>query len=309
MTAKCKVFRIIFGEMDNIKVNLAEKKWQWITLIFLALIWGSSFILMKRGLESFSFQEVAAYRIFVSSLVLLPFALRNLKGLKGYFLPLIAVGIFGNCLPAFLFAKAQTFLPSAITGMLNALVPLFTLIIGVVFFKSRIRLLQFLGITIGLAGVIGLLMNNGIENFEENLGYGKYVVGATICYALSVNVIKKYLHELNSVVITAIAFVFVSPPVAIYLFSTEFVSKLNNEVAFINLGYISLLGIFGTALAVIIFNKLIKHTSAIFAASVTYMIPIVAMTWGLMDGENLGWTHLIWITTILSGVYLVNRNN
>ena len=290
-------------------IDLNKKSIQWITLLFLAFIWGSSFILMKRGLDVYSHNEVAALRISLAFLVMLPFTFKYLKNINKASLKYIfIVGLFGNFIPAFLFTKAQTEISSALTGMLNSLTPVFALLIALFVFKAKIQKLQSLGVFIGLVGAIGLITANGIEIANSNIIYTFYIVAATICYAISVNFIKNYLKEINSIAITAIAFLMIGPWAIAYLLTTDFISiTFSNPLAIKSLGYISLLSVFGTALAVILFNMLIKKTTTIFATSVTYLIPIVAILWGLFDNESINVLHLLSIGIIFLGVYFINK--
>ena len=282
----------------------------WIILIALALTWGSSFILMKRGMDVYSSEEVAALRIFIAFLFLSPLIFKYvkkplLKHWKGF----LGMGVLGNLIPAFLFTKAETGISSSLTGMLNSLTPLFTLLLGVLLFKSKTKWINVVGILIGFVGAIGLLLVGKSEDMTNNLFFGFYVVLATVCYALSVNIIKKDLNEVNSIAATVWAMMFIGPFAGIYLFGfTDFTTKLSsNPMAYASLGYIVILAVFGTALSVIIFNVLIRNTNALFASSVTYLIPIVALMWGILDGEYVQLLHFVWITIILLGVYLVNK--
>lgn len=286
------------------------KALNWIILIALALTWGSSFILMKRGMDVYSSDEVAALRIFIAFLFLSPLCFRHvkkplLKHWKGF----LGMGMLGNFIPAFLFTKAETGISSSLTGMLNSLTPLFTLLLGVMLFRTKTRLVNAIGIMIGFAGAIGLLTVGKSEDMDNNLLFGLYVVLATICYALSVNIIKKDLGEVNSVTATVWALMFIGPLAGIYLFGfTDFINKFSvHPQAMSSLGYVCILAVFGTALSVIIFNVLIRNTNALFASSVTYLIPVVAMGWGVFDGENVQVLHFVWIGLILLGVYLVNK--
>lgn len=289
--------------------DLNKKSIQWITLFFLAFIWGSSFILMKRGLDVYSHNEVAALRISITFIVMFPFALKHLKKVnRKYWKPIFIVGFFGNFIPAFLFTKAQTEISSALTGMLNSLTPVFALLIALFVFKAKLQKIQTIGVIIGLIGATGLIASNGIDVADSNISYTLYIVVATVCYAISVNVIKNNLKEVNSIAITAIAFLMVGPWAIIYLFTTDFISTTyNNPLAPISLSYISILSIFGTALAVIVFNMLIKKTTTIFATSVTYLIPIIAILWGLFDNEPINIYHLLSIAIIFLGVYFINK--
>jgi len=278
------------------------------TLLFLAIIWGSSFILMKRGLDVFDYKQVGSLRIFIAFLSLLPFLPKAFKLVqKKHYLPIVIMAILGNGIPAFLFTKAQTELSSSIVGILNALVPLFTLLLGIIFFKSRPSKTNFAGVLIALVGATLLTFNTMQGDLKIN-NYVFLVILATVFYAISINVIKKYLYDLNATSITSLAFIIIGPLSAVYLFSTDFIEiTTTNENAYIALGYITLLSVIGTSVAVIIFNKLISNSSAIFASSVTYLIPIVAILWGVFDGEQINKHHIIGVSIILSGVYLVNK--
>jgi len=281
----------------------------WLILLGLVLTWGSSFILIKQGLEGFSYDSriVGSLRIVISFLVLLPLALMRLKRVKRkQWGVLVIIGIISNAAPAFLFARAQTGIDSNIAGILNSLTTLFTLMIGLAFFHLKPKWFNIFGVF-----TVGLIYFSGDGGFAFNFSYAVYVLIATIFYAASVNIIKAYLVELDAVSITAVSFLIIGLPVCIYLlFFTDFLHQLeHNQEAWAGLGYIGILAVVGTALALIFFNKLIKMTSALFAASVTYMIPIVAIGWGIVDGEQFTWDYLLWILMILGGVYLVNAKH
>jgi len=280
----------------------------YLTIILLALIWGSSFILMKRGLEVFDFVQVANLRIVIAFFSLTPFFPRAIRSFRHkHFFPIIVSALFGTAIPAFLFSKAQTQLDSALIGILNATVPLFTLILGCYFFKAKPLKANIIGVLIGFFGVILLTFKNLNESVIFN-SYVLLVIIATVCYAISINVIKFFLYDLNPSSITALVFLFIGPFATIYLFNTNFLYDLQaHQNGYKAFGYIALLAVFGTSIATIIFNRLLNRSSAIFVASVTYLIPIVAIFWGVLDGEIITIYYLIGFTTILSGVYLVNK--
>lgn len=278
-------------------------------LILLAVIWGSSFILMKRGLEVYSYTQVAALRLFIAFLSLSPFLVKAVKVVKRkHLLAILAMALFGNGIPAFLFTKAQTQLDSSLVGILNSLVPLFTLLLGVYFFKAKPSKTNIVGIIIGLLGAVFLTSSGMGEEVELN-AYMYLVILATVMYAISINVIKKYLQDLDALSITSIAFLIIGPISAVYLFGTDFLSLAKTESGVNALLYIVVLAVVGTSMAVVIFNKLINNSSAIFASSVTYLIPIVAIIWGVFDGEKVTFIHLVSVVIILSGVYLVNKKS
>lgn len=291
--------------------DLNKAVWQWVLLIFLAFVWGSSFILMKKGLESYDNFQVASLRILISFVFLSPVIVRNIQKIKKHqWWRIVVAGLLGSGIPAFLFTTAQTKISSSLSGMLNSLVPLFTVVIGILFFRLEMRMMKIIGVLVGLIGAVGLLYSTGeVSVGNEVVWYGSLVVLATICYATNVNFIKDQLSDVSSLNITAFGFLLIGPLVAFYLFSTDFVQiTQTDEKAPLNLFYISLLSIFGTAIAVILFNMLIKKVSAVFASSVTYMIPIFAIFWGFVDGESIGIGQLLFISVILSGIYIVNRD-
>jgi drug/metabolite transporter (DMT)-like permease len=281
----------------------------WIILIALSLVWGSSFILMKRGLIAFSSDEVAALRITIASVFLSPLLFKYykidlLKHLKG----LILMGVFGNLIPAFLFTKAETQISSSLTGMLNALTPLFTILTGIILFQQKITKPKFLGVMIGFMGAIALIVFGDSHEQSQNTQYCLLVVAATLCYAISVNGIKAYLNDLNSITATVWAFTLIGPVAAIYLFGFTDVIKHATESPYglSSLGYISILAIFGTAISVVIYNQLIKLSGTVFAASCTYLIPVVAIGWGLFDDEVVNFFQMSAVLVIIGGIWLIN---
>jgi drug/metabolite transporter (DMT)-like permease len=290
---------------------IMEKSFKnYITLILLAVVWGSSFILMKRGLVAYDYMQVATLRLFIAFLSLTPFMLKAIKVVqRKHLLAIVAMALFGNGIPAFLFTKAQTELDSSVIGILNSLVPLFTLLLGVYFFKTKPTKTNIAGIIIGLFGAVVLIYSTMREGIEIN-NYIFLVISATVMYAISINVIKKYLYDLDALSITALAFLLIGPLSAIYIFNTDFleIATTTNQ-GVISLGYIALLAVVCTSSAVVIFNKLISQSTAIFASSVTYLIPVVAIFWGVFDGEKVALIHLLSVVIILSGVYLVNKKS
>lgn len=293
------------------------KPWlPWLFLSVLALIWGSSFILIKRSLEVFSAGEVGALRTTIAWLFLLPFALRRMRGFsQKQWLLFAVVGTVGSLIPAFLFAAAQTGIDSSLAGILNSLTPLFTLLIGLLFFRIKPAWFNILGVFLGLTGSIGLVYVSGNGNFTVNMGYAALVIIAALCYAINVNTIKGFLQEVDSITITSLAFFTVGPIALGYLLVfTPFTSTVSAKPdALAGMGYIAILAIVGTGLALMLFNHVIQLTSAVFASSVTYIIPIVALIWGIADGEHFKAGFLLWVLLVIVGVLMVNtsslRNN
>ena len=281
----------------------------WILLLMLSLIWGSSFILIKRGLEAFSYEQVATLRIFIAFLFLAILGRKFYLNIpKKKLWPLFLTGVIGNGIPPFLFSKAQTYLDSGIVGILNVLTPLFTIFIGILFYNLKVKIVNYLGIAFGIIGTLYLLLPQTEQLNDKTLYYSLIVILGTACYGWSANIIKAHLGELDAIQITTITFTFVGPWAGIYLLCGDFLEIMQSHPkALASFSYITILAIMGSALSVIAFNKLIKMTGPLFATSCTYMIPIVAIIWGISDKEIITVHHIIGFVIILGGIYLVNK--
>jgi drug/metabolite transporter (DMT)-like permease len=283
----------------------------WGLLILLTLVWGSSFILIKKGLTVFSASQVSAIRILSASIFMIPFALSWIKKVsKKYYLLIFVSGFIGSLIPAFLFAIAQTKLDSAITGMVNSMTPVFVIIIGAIVYKQRITTVMIFGLMLAFSGTILLMYYGSDENHKINL-FALFVVAATILYGINVNILKFSLSDLNPIAISSISIFMVGPFAAVQLFLfTDFTDRMSlGGKAFLALGYLSVLGVVGTSLALMLFNKLIKLKTPLFASSVTYLIPIIAVFWGIIDGEKLTIMHYVCMGVIIGGVYLANKKS
>jgi drug/metabolite transporter (DMT)-like permease len=284
-------------------------------LVVLASIWGTSFILMKKGLVVFSALELGAARVSVAALLLLPFALKHVgKVERSRIKWLILSGVVGTLIPAFLFAYAETRLASGLAGVLNALTVVFTLVVGAAFFGQKLTGLRVLGIVLGLVGTVVLMQLGGsggdaTPSGEGNAWYGLYIVLATLGYGVSVNIIKHHFHGMPAMAVTSLLLLFIGgPALAFLLFGTDFLLKLNTVPgAWPAFGYIALLATMSTAVAMVLFNKLIQSSTALFAASNTYLIPIVALAWGVLDGEAFNYWHFLGMVIILISVAIIHR--
>lgn len=276
--------------------------------VVLALIWGSSFIIMKRGLLSFSAVQVGAIRIVFAAAFTTIIGFKTFKNLKKRDLPWLAVvGWMGNGIPYLLFPLAVSHVDSSIVGIINSLVPLFTLIIGFVWFQFKPGFLQILGISFGFLGAFFLIKPTESFSLQGQAGYALLAILATICYAISINTIKSKLSHLSALAITNLSLLTVGLPMFLFLLTTDFGYRMQAEpLVWQSLGYLAVLGIVGSSLAVIMFSQLIKISSAVFSSSVTYAIPIVAILWGWIDGETIGAKHFAGVSAILLGIYLVN---
>jgi drug/metabolite transporter (DMT)-like permease len=285
----------------------------WLVLILLSIIWGSSFILMKEGLKGFNALDLALIRMSVAALCLFPVAVRHLRAIGWRRITLLfVVGLTGNALPAFLYAKSETVLPSAVVGVLTSMTPIFSLLVAWLFFRQRFPRTNVIGIAVGLAGAVALALAGSPEaGRSTNLAFAALVVIATISYGINVNLVKGYFSETNPVLVTSIALSTVGWPSLIYLLTgTSFIHALRtNPAAPAALGYLVILGAFGTALSVLLFNRLLKDATIIFATSVTYTIPIVAVLWGVALHEEFTSLHALAFAVILAGVWLANRRS
>lgn len=287
---------------------MPTKQLKWTLLITLALIWGSSFILIKKGLIGLSPYQLGALRIIFTALFLLIIGFKSLTEIKHYQWKYIAItALFGTFIPAFLFAIAETKVSSSICSILNSLTPLNTLLIGIIAFGMAFKRSQFIGVIIGLIGTAILIFNGKQDGSSANYTYAILVIIASICYAINVNLIKKYLSDVKPLSITAGNFTVMLIPALIILSCTNFFEIVHLPTTQHSMLFILILGIVGTGIANILFFKLIQMSSPVFASSVTYLIPIVAFFWGLMDHEMLTPFQFIGAFIILVGVYLANK--
>lgn len=284
----------------------------WVILLVLALIWGSSFILMKRGLfhdgrPVLTPWQMASARLAIAWLALLPLLLRYAPLFRDHWLPLLGTGMLGNGIPAFLFAAAQTRIDSSLSGTLNSLTPLFTLIIGAMFFHARMRPFHLVGILVGLCGAAGLiLLNKGPANLSWST-YAILPILGTLCYGCSANIVKRHLHMLPAAATAALALTWVGPLGIIGAFATGLPATLTTDAdGWHSLGFVAMLAVLSSALSLVLWNALLKRTSAVWASSVTYLMPVVAIGWGLLDDELMSLRQALMIGLVLSGIYLVN---
>jgi len=280
-------------------------------LVFLSLIWGTSYILIKKGLEVFTPGQVATLRLGISALALAPLAFRHLKKINRKQVPLLMlIGITGTGLPSFLFPFAQTELSSSLTGMLSGLTPLCTFLVAWLFFRSRdAGNRQLLGVVLGLIGAFLLAWAApGEAGQTTQFAYAGFILLACFCYAISSNLVAAYFKEMSSLTITVTSFFLVGVPALIWALTAGAVLETAAMDVGGNgwwaLGYIAALALFSTVLASIIFFKMVQRTGPIFSSTVSYIIPLVALSWGLADGEGLGSWQIPAIVLVLTGVFL-----
>jgi drug/metabolite transporter (DMT)-like permease len=290
------------------------KFWDWILFTGLCLIWGSSFILMKKGMYSaaekptLSAYHVAAIRMLSGGMILLPVAVKHIFKVSAKTLGLLLIsGLCGSFFPAFLFCIAETRINSALAGTLNATTPLFVIIMGALFFNHKASTQKVIGVVTGLVGSILLFLTHGYDDLGY-IGYAFFVLMATILYGINVNTVQHYLKNVAPLQIAAVSFALLIPLALLVLHFTDYFKlPLYSHDYLLSTLYASILGIMGTALASYIFYVLVQRTSGLFSSLVTYGIPFVAIGWGLLDGEMITLVQVFCLLIILSGVYITNR--
>jgi len=287
---------------------MKTQQFKWLILIVLALIWGSSFILIKKGLVGLNPFQLGSLRIIFCALFLLIVGFKNITTIPLHKWKFIALtSLFGTFIPAYLFAIAQTEISSSVSSILNSLTPLNTLILGAVVFGLDFKRTQIAGVIVGFIGTALLILNGAAHHPNQNYWYTILVLIASICYAMNVNFIKKYLSDIKPLTITTGNFLVMLFPALIILSFTDFFSIVEVEKVQHAMIFVAILGVIGTGIANVLFYKLIQISSPVFATSVTYLIPVVAFFWGLLDNEMLTPIQFIGAFIILIGVYLSSK--
>ncbi|WP_430411459.1 DMT family transporter [Kordia sp.] len=284
-------------------------KLKWFYLVLLSLIWGSSFILIDKAMNGLSSIQVGALRIVITAIFLFSVGLNKVKLIKrSQWKWIFWTAMAGSLFPVFLFAIAQEQLDSSVASMLNSLTPLNTVVFGVLFFGVVVTKRQVLGVLIGLVGALVLVFAGADFNPSQNYWFSIFVLLATIGYGLNVNIIKKYLNDVNALAIVTGNFVIIIVPGILILAYTGFFAEvMESKEMQLAMGYITILSLFGTAIAKVIYSRLVQISSPVFASSVTYTMPVVAIFWGLLFGERLSVYQVLGGIIILTGVYLVNK--
>ena len=291
-------------------IKIPENKWLY--LFLLSLIWGSSYILIKRGLVGLSPIELGSARIVISTAFLLVLGFNSLSGLSRYHWKwLIITGLLGTFFPSFFFAFAQLHIDSSVAAILNSLTPIFTVLVGITLFATRMLARQYFGVVLGFVGSLGLVWGGAQINPNQPIGYVLLIISASMCYAINIHFLKHKLSAVSPMAMTLGNFIAILPPALIMLFFSDFFSfqKLQNPEVITSLGYVATLAFFGTAIAKVMFNRFVKMASTVFVSSVTYTLPIVALFWGTLDGEKISSYQLLSTAVILVGVSLAHKKN
>ncbi len=285
---------------------------KWLYLIILSIVWGSSFILIKKALVGLTPLQLGALRTLFAAAFLILVGYKQLRTIPRDKWKWIAISAFlGTFIPAFLFAFAETEIDSAVVSVLNSTVPIISLLLGVFIFSIGFTRNQLVGVIVGLIGSLLLIWSGATLHPNQNYWYSILVLIASFCYGMNVNIIKRHLQDISATGIAVGNFmVLIIPAFVILGFSGFFDQEIiANDTVMTSLGYLAILAIVGTGVAKIVFNKLVQISTPVFATSVTYLIPIVALFWGLLDGEVFGLSQIGAAGLIIFGVYLANRKS
>jgi len=282
---------------------------KWFYLAILSLIWGSSFILIKKGLVGLTPYQVASLRIIFAATVILLYSYNSLKKIpKASWKWILITAYTGTFFPVYFISYGQSEIESGLASIITTITPINTLVVGIIFFGLIFTKKQLLGLLIGLGGAILLIYEASGANFSINIYYSLFIYMTTVGYAASVNLIKNYLTNISPEAVTAGIFISISPPALIVLFLSDFSSLNFHDSQVINsIIFVFVLGVFSSAIAQTLFNKFVKIASPLFASAVTYTMPIVAIFWAILDGETLTLMQFFATAIILVGVYMVNK--
>lgn len=288
-------------------LNEDSKKWSY--LILLSLVWGSSFILIKKTLLGLTPLQLGGLRIVFASLVLFLFGYRSLRTISlADWKWITAAGLLSSFFPPFLFALAQTEIDSGVTSIFNSVTPLFTTVVGIAVFGAVVTKRQILGVFIGILGTLALIVAGMEFKSDRNYVYSVFILLSALGYAFNINIVKKHLGNLSPLAVTTGSFAVAFVPALLLVFYSGFFTEFeSNPAVYTALGYLLVLSVLGTAVANLFFNRLIQLASPVFAASVTYLIPLVAVLWAVWDGEIMNGYQLLGGVIILFGVWLVKK--
>ena len=288
-------------------MNLNLRKWG--TLIILSFIWGSSYILIKKGLTGLTPVQLGSLRVIITTILIAPIGYNKIKHIPKNKMKWVAISAFvGSFFPAYLFAFAETEISSSVTAVMVSLTPLFTLLISVIIFGEDLLKKQVIGVIIGFLGIV-VLINNELLSSSFNILFIMFIVLAAFCYAVNANLLKYKLPNIPALGIVFMSFLFMFIPAFIVLFFSNFpFSDFTSDPLILeSIVYIVILALFGTAIAKVMYIKLLAISTPVFSVSTTYLMPVVAIFWGLLDGEEFKLTQFFGTSIILLGVYLVTK--
>ena len=281
-----------------------NEKQKWVLLIILSIIWGSSFILIKKSLEHYTPYQVGALRVLISGIVLLPVALKNIKLFPTKNIKwLVLAALCGNFFPMFLFPMAETQISSSIAGIVNSMMPIFVILIGSLLWKFPTNKIQIIGVLVSFSGACVLTLGSH-DNGSLKIIPILLLLLATLMYAISTTTVKFKLHNIPAKILSAYVFglVLTLPSLFALIISGFFSDFKLSENHIEGLGYILILSLIGTGLAMMINYKLLSISTPLFASTTTLLMPIIAIIWGIIDGEKLSFIQYIGGAIIIAGL-------
>lgn len=276
----------------------------------LSLIWGSSFILIKKSLIAFNFVEVGTLRLAISFLAFIPFFIKIRKKVDwSKWRAYVIIGVTGSGLPAYFYSLAETKISSAATGVLNSLSPIFTLFISILFFGQLFQWNKVIGVFVGLIGAAGLILLGREAGIGEEPAYALFVVAGTICYAFNTNYVKSFFTDTDVVTLSAVSFIIIGSPALMYIIFVSDVpyKVMNHPDGLFSLSMVTILSLVGTVFSILVYYKLIERTNPVFASSIAYLMPVISMLWGYWDGEPYSHLHVAGLILILLGVWIISQ--
>ena len=281
----------------------------WFVLVFLGAMWGASFIFIKHAVQIFDPLHMSMWRMVMATIIYLPIAAAYWSRIDWRrWRPLLVVAFCGSAIPNLLFAIAQRHVDSSLAGMLNSLTPLFTLILGVSFFQMTFTRNKVIGVGLGLAGAAMLILFNSKNGVAGNAMFAGLCVLATVCYAINANVVNTWLRDQPPAGIASAAFVITGGFFMVGLWvSGAWAAAWQQPEVWRGLGYVFYLAAIGTVFGSILYFWLLQRTSAIFATSVTYLLPVTAIALGAFDGEAIGSMDFAGTVVILVGLYVARK--
>ncbi len=287
-----------------------KRSWtSWLSLFFLGFLWGGSFLFIKKGLMAFSPVQMGALRLSLASAAFLPMGLYYWKRTDRRHWPYIAaVGFIGSFIPLFLYAFGQTRVHSALSGVLSTMTPIFTLVIGILFFRQHATGRKLAGVLLGFAGAAWLIFSRGGQ-VAGDWRFALLIILATCCYAVSSNIVQAHLSGVKPLAISALSFTFIGLPSMVILYFSGFENAFarDSRQAWTSLGFIAFLALAGTFLATMIYFRLVQREGAVFATMVGYFFPLVATLLGFLDGEVIHAAHFAGMILIIAGIYVMRH--
>ena len=249
-----------------------------LALLLLAAIWGSSFLFMRVAVVDFGPFALNLIRVGLAALILMPVFLKKdaRQTFKKHWKSFMLIGVSNFAIPFTFLSYTSITLNAGTTSLINATTPIFTALIGALFFTQKITLTQVIGLVFGFFGIYIISQNALSVDLSQGLLAIFAGLIATCGYGLTINYSKKHLQDVGAIELTAGGLLFgalyLIVPGVIYW--PETTPSLSNWLSAISLA------VFCTAISLVLFFQIIKKIGALTSSSVTFLIPIFAILWG-----------------------------